>query len=257
MALPTDDPLLWATGTNYSAGPYAGQPNKNTPPSGNITEGFNPGAGLITSWLNALIGRNAAWVKAFKNALVDGTLSMKALAIDATGGSAVSQTPGTISASGLMEAANFSFNSPVTVGMWAHGNWVPVAGGGGWTYASGSDSWTSAAAANNIAIPIPIPVGPAGTHTLTQVTLRMKKAGTSTTTLTVRYLDGLSSTGGDPVAHSAGTATSASSGNQIVQVTGLSIATSTDKYILADVNSANTGDQVFGVYAEWTQTHAV
>ena len=63
MSRPTDDPQ-WATGATYGAGPYAGNANKNRPPSGNITEGFDPQSGLPASWLNYWLNNHGQWIGA-------------------------------------------------------------------------------------------------------------------------------------------------------------------------------------------------
>lgn len=106
MSFPTDPPDQWATNTNYSAGPYAGQPNKNAPPAGNVGEGFNPGAGLITSWMNRLWNNHGQWISALRN-IVLGTMSAKSLVVDATGGSSVSGVAGNVTATGSVAAGTF------------------------------------------------------------------------------------------------------------------------------------------------------
>jgi hypothetical protein len=60
MSRPTNLPD-WATNANYGAGPYSGNANKNKPPSGNIAEGFDPGAGMPASWFNWLFNNHGQW----------------------------------------------------------------------------------------------------------------------------------------------------------------------------------------------------
>lgn len=62
MNRPTNPPD-WATGAGYTAGPYAGQPNKAYPPNGNIAEGFDPGAGVPMEWLNERLNNHGQWIK--------------------------------------------------------------------------------------------------------------------------------------------------------------------------------------------------
>lgn len=208
----------------------------------------------------------------FANEAIGGTRSFKAVVIDGTGGASVVGAAGSLSVSGdaiitgdvntggdivaggTIEADALLYSSPITRSFWIATGWSQVFGGGGWSFSSSGGGWTSLSGANNIAIQIPIPVGP-GTYTLTALTLRMKKASTGTTTMTAYYFDGMSSTSGNPGSHTAGTQTSATSGNALLQITGLSIVMDQDKFVSVDVNSANTGDIVWGVYATFTQTN--
>ena len=61
MSRPTTAPD-WATATNYTAGTYAGQTNKSTPPAGNVAEGFNAGYGLPIEWLNERLHNHGEWI---------------------------------------------------------------------------------------------------------------------------------------------------------------------------------------------------
>lgn len=63
-------PPDWATGSTYSAGTYPGQANKNQPPAGNVTEGFDPGAVLPASWLNFILNNDGNWIDYIDNLLV-------------------------------------------------------------------------------------------------------------------------------------------------------------------------------------------
>lgn len=83
-----DDPQ-WATATNYAAGPFPGQVNKQRPPSGNISEGFDPGE-IPTEWMNYLWNLHGQWLASLR----DGTVSLKALIADGTGGVVSSATSG-------------------------------------------------------------------------------------------------------------------------------------------------------------------
>lgn len=76
MSRPTDDPQ-WATGATYGAGPYAGNANKNRPPAGNITEGFDPQSGLPASWLNYWFNNHGSWLKSTDSTLLGTNFYLK------------------------------------------------------------------------------------------------------------------------------------------------------------------------------------
>lgn len=60
--IPPSNPPDWADNANYSAGPYAGQPNKAYAPAGNRGEGFDPGAGVPMEWLNERLWNHGQWI---------------------------------------------------------------------------------------------------------------------------------------------------------------------------------------------------
>lgn len=56
MAIPSDPtPFSWATDTNYTGGPEAGQPTKVAPSAGRQAEGVEPGAKFPAQEFNAIL----------------------------------------------------------------------------------------------------------------------------------------------------------------------------------------------------------
>lgn len=72
MTRPTNLPD-WATNTNYSVGPYPGQPNKVQPPAGVVSEGFNPQSPLPAEWVNGNFNNHGSWIRANNPAFGDGS----------------------------------------------------------------------------------------------------------------------------------------------------------------------------------------
>lgn len=125
--------------------------------------------------------------------------------------------------------------------------------GGNWAlseFSAGAFSahCSTAAGAGSVGMPIKVPFVDASHYVnVTRVDLRINKASTGTTTLTVAEESRLSTFGGAPNTTGVANATSSSSGHQWISISGLTLRQKADSLIYAYVNAANDGDDLYAL----------
>ena len=67
MARPTDDPIAWATDTNWSSGSRAGSALKTAVTVGQAAQGFVAGLKLWAGYLNSVLNNQYDWIRYFRD----------------------------------------------------------------------------------------------------------------------------------------------------------------------------------------------
>lgn len=105
---------------------------------------------------------------------------------------------------------------------------------------------STAAGAGIVSIPIPVFYNSGSEYqTITSIGVRVNKASTGTTNIKAYKLVNLSTGSGPTSTQLGSTASSTTSGHQIISVTGLTAAASDDQLIWVEISAANNGDIVY------------